>query len=187
MTRSRMYGADQPLLAWCRRHKMLPSYSIDFGLAVADVDLTLHRFMTAHDRGGDRLVQAIMEIETKTRGGRCTDSQKDTYAKKHHGRKPAFTFRGQTIFHFGVSILRMSGLSPDDSEWMTWGRFGKGTDVIHERPISVDQLVLLLRFDLHPDTMGASPFRRHHSKRTVTMTIKTPLGFCVEREHTVRS
>ena len=52
---------------------------------------------------------------------------------------------------YGAHLLRISGATPDDSEWIEWDR----------KEITVEQMVQVLRFDLHPDTLELNDWRRH--------------------------
>jgi hypothetical protein len=130
----------------------------------------------------------MMEVEVKTRGGTLTASQRDTYRKKHATISPRVPWKGQLLANFGVSVLRLEGLRPDDSKWIKWCRFDrKSGDSMVERDITIEQLYKLLRFDIHPDTLAENPFRRHHKTRKLIESHKTEIGFEVEKEITFRS
>jgi hypothetical protein len=191
MTRDRLFGSDIPLMAWCREKGKtgeLPSYSEECGLVQTDVDAFWHRYKTCVDSLGTRDLQVFMEIECKTRGGSLTDSQADTYRKKHAMIQPQLKWHGQQLINFGVSVVRISGTTPDDSEWIKWGRFIRGkASGMKEEAISVDQLLKLMRFDMHPDTFNERPFRRHHKTRKFQVVETSALGFDVERELVNRS
>jgi hypothetical protein len=188
MPRERLFGSDVPFMEWCRNNKLLPAWSPDIGWVQTDVDTFIHRYITAVDGVSSRELQVMMEVEVKTRGGDLTPSQRDTYRKKHATIQPSLKWQGQSLRNFGVSILRMSGTSPADSAWMKWCRFkaGQGFETV-EKDITEEQLVLLLRFELHPDTLDAKPFRRHHKTNRFFELKKTPLGFVFEREIVKRS
>jgi hypothetical protein len=129
-----------------------------------------------------------MEIEWKTRGGDLTDSQIDTYRKKHAMIQPQLKWHGQQLVNFGVSVVRISGTTPEDSEWIRWGRFIRSHYAnMAWKEISVPQLLKLIRFDMHPDTFNENPFRRHHKTRKFHVVETSALGFSVERELTSRS
>lgn len=188
MTRDRIFGSDVPFMAWCRSCGALPSWSSECGWVQTDVDTFVHRYLTCVDRQGTRDVQPMMEIEVKTRSGNLTQSQLDTYRKKHATTIPHLKWNGQTLVNYGVSFVRMDGTTPTDSQWLKWGRFTRSSAFdVAWHDINVDQLVQLLRFDLNPNTLAANSFRRHHATRKVLISEATPLGFVAERELVTRS
>lgn len=188
MTRDRLFGSDVPFMAWCRSCSLLPSWSPDCGWVQTDVDTFIHRYLTCVDKQGTREVQPMMELEVKTRSGNLTDSQVDTYRKKHATTIPHLKWNGQTLINYGVSFVRLEGSSPADSVWIKWGRFKRSSLVeISWNDISIEQLIKLMRFELHPDTLCASSYRRHHKTAKVMVSEETPLGFVAERELTTRS
>lgn len=185
MTRYRLYGEDSPCMNWFRNHPMLPSTE----WVQTDVDTILHRYKTEIDGIGSRRLQLFMHLEIKTRNGDLTASQRDTLWKTHR-----FLTRGngtivegdQTWHHFGVSILQLSGTTPDDSDVIWWGRFETdGTGI--KRRISPSKLLDVIHFDCHPNNFEPMVARRHH--KTVVLTIKEqlPLGFEIERDILKRS
>lgn len=156
---------------------------------MTDADVTIHRYLSEVDGLGTRIVQGIMELEIKTRGGKPTDSQLDTLRKKH---ATTFTNRcieidGNAVRNFGVSVLSLGGTTPDDSKTMLWGRFNGHSCKMDYRPIDKKHLVSLLRFELHPDNFTPRPFRRHHKTQQVLVQEKTPLGFWIDRELEIKS
>ncbi len=153
-----------------------------------DVDAFWHRYKTCIDNLGTRELQVFMEIEWKTRSGMLTDSQADTYRKKHAMMMPHLRWNNQQLVNFGVTIVSISGTTPDNSEVIKWGRFAKNEETaINWTKITVDELLKLMRFDMHPDTFNDDPFRRHHKTRKYKMIEKCELGFEVEREFVHRS
>lgn len=145
-------------------------------LSIQDVDYIIHRFVIRGLRG----VHCQMIVETKTQCRDMDDPQRDTLGImdqvmrthpfrrnrnaagmfiKGHSEKPiwvwsTFERKPVRVKLFGVHKLRMSGLRPDDSEWMTWDNRGK---------ITVADLIRVLRFELHPDTLKPfDPARSHH-------------------------
>ncbi len=188
MTRDRLFGSDVPFMSWCRSCDLLPSWSTDCGWVQTDVDSFIHRYLTCVDSQGTREVQPMMEIEVKTRSGNLTSSQVDTYRKKHATTIPHLKWKGQTLVNYGVSFVRMDGSSPADSQWLMWGRFKPSAcfDVVwHD--INIAQLIRLLRFELHPETLAENTFRRHHKTRSIVVAEATALGFVAERELVTRS
>lgn len=55
---------------------------------------------------------------------------------------------------FGLHVLTFDGFGPYDSENIRWD--GK--------PITVDQLIALVKFDIDPDTLKPMDWRSHHRK-----------------------
>lgn len=178
MTRLRIYGSDVPFCAWMRACRDLPSTSEVCGFVANDVDLFLHRYLVEIDKMGSREIQAMMYVEVKTRNGSPSSSQHDSLWKQN-AFQGAKRLRGDYIRHFGVSILRLSGLTPDDSSEMRWGRFTNAGELCW-REIGYSTLTALLRFELHPQSFEFRPFRRHHLKEIITTTVKVPLGFETE-------
>jgi hypothetical protein len=182
MIRERVFGTDPDFCAWLRRqNKELPSYSKNVGFVASDVDLILHRYLTAVDGIGTREIQALMMIEVKTRNGKPTPSQQDTLHKLNAVSCCSKTIGGKLIRNFGVSILILSGTDPDNSKTIQWGRFKQVTGEVYYREINLFQLFKLLKFELHPDSLTNQPFRRHHKTAEIRVIEKVPLGFHVER------
>lgn len=197
MTKQRVFGEDKDFMDWLRSCKNLPSRDVDFGLSVTDVDCVLHRYMECVDSYGTRRIQSMMQIEVKTRSGVPDFAQKDTYFKQHFvltngGISKAYTSRfGESgnrvlIWHWGVSYVRMSGTQPDDSLRLWWGRYDAHGE-IEWRSISHEELIGLLRFELHPQSLAKNPFRRHHKTRTLIRKEIAELGFPCERLVEIRS
>jgi hypothetical protein len=178
MTRERLYGSDTPFCDWMRQCRELPSYSRDCGFVATDGDVTIHRYLSSVDSVGTREVQGMMDMEVKTRGGNLSQSQRDTLFKKHKCAtyKRGFYIKGQYVRHFGVSLVLMSGLTPDDSEQILWGRFTEDGE-IRVREVHRKTLIRLMRFELHPDNLTERPFRRHHLTQEIVVTETSPLGF----------
>lgn len=178
MTRIRYYGSDTPFCAWMRNCKELPSKSDTCGFVATDNDLTIHRYLVDVDGIGSREVRPLMQVEIKTRNGEPTYSQEETYRLLNE-------FRGSRLIgnvyvrYFGISVLSMSGTTPDNSEFMRWGRFSKKGQIIY-REISRKQLINLFRFDIHPDNLRRRPFRRHHKTSEIITRIQTELGFEID-------
>lgn len=193
MTRSRMFGSDAPFCEWMRSCKELPSYSSDLGFVATDIDIFVHRYLMSVDSEGTRDIQAMMLVEVKTRGGCPSESQLDTLSKVHafsrksNGSIKPKSVNEQEIHWFGAYVLRLSGTSPKDSKWMMWCRLinhEQGRALTQTR-IDIQQLIKLLSFQIHPDTLIRLPFRRHHKTSDIVLVETTPLGFDVEK-HVVR-
>lgn len=185
MTRGRVYGSDTPFCAWMRTCPDLPSHSKNFGFTSSDNDITVHKYMTSVDSIGTREVQAIMQVEIKTRCGKPEESQMDTLSKLNlfKGYKRV---NGTHINFFGVFILVLSGTKPENSKRMWWGKIPEGKVCNNASnliwvPVDKDKLIKLLRFDLHPVSLTTNAFRRHHKTREILVTETTPLGFECDR------
>lgn len=183
MVRERVFGTDPDFCAWLRKQrKELPSYSRNIGFVASDVDLLVHRYLTAVDGVGSREIQAMMMLEVKSRNGRPNQSQADTLYKWHLLSNTQQSVGNSLVWGFGVSILSMSGTDPDNSGRLEWGRFKSfANGSIYYRSINLDQLYKLLRFELHPDTLSRQPFRRHHKTRLITVEEQMPIGFSVDK------
>jgi len=185
MTRARVYGSDTPFCDWLRKCEDLPSFSFDCGIVATDNDVTIHRYMSCVDAVGTRQVQAIMQIEVKTRSGKPSESQLDTLSKLHLFRGSRVQ-SGVHIRFFGVFVLVFSGTSPDDSDCIWWccipdGKVIKDASSLSCKAISRLDLIRVLKFDLHPVSLQPNPFRRHHKTNEVVQVEQTPLGFECER------
>lgn len=188
MARDRIYGSDVPFMAWCRSNSDLPAFSRDCGWVQTDVDTFVHRYITSVDSQGTRDLQCMMEIEVKTRSGMPSWSQEDTLRKKHLTTKPEVRINGQLVKNMGVTIVSMDGVTPDDSETITWCRFEQEPPHrLKKMEVSVQQFSELIKFELHPDTLNSKPFRRHHSTRRYVEMTTAPLGFEVEMNIVERS
>lgn len=183
MTKRRIYGEDKPMMAWVRDHPELPSYAMNHGRTVNDVDFLIHEYMTPlRDSIGTRELQFMMHIETKTRNGIPDESQKDTLHKEHvmkKGTKWITNKRGrQQVRHHGVAILSMSGECPSTSNTINWGRFSNSESCeITFSQISESQLLDLMTFRRDPDTFAEIDFRRHHKTSRIIKAEVEPLGF----------
>jgi hypothetical protein len=171
---------------WIRENPRLDSR--EASITVNDIDLLVHAYRTPCANGRSRLVQCQMIVEIKRHGAFPSDVQRDSFSilsqylrnrkatptSRRRGRHAADLAPLATVsslcYHrevqarsFGVHLLRLSGECPLSSEWMEWdggpdlaGTGWKG------KPITVDQLEGLLRFDLDPDTLRPMDLRRHH-------------------------
>jgi hypothetical protein len=154
-----------------------------------DLDVLLHRYRVETDTGGTRDIQCMMFIEVKTRGANVSPAQRDTLSLlnqvmrnrrgNRHQRKPgrhatdhvplckAYSMklrRRIKLWMFGGHLLRMSGVDPATSDWMTWDN----------RPIDVEMLVFLLRFERDADTLRPRDWRRR-SYTLLRLEAKGPL------------
>jgi len=187
MARDRIYGEDKPLLDWIRNNPNLPSSDVTSGFSVSDTDFMIHRYKVAVDREGSREVQAMMQIEGKTRGGVPSASQRDSLWK-HDAFSGVKTVGRDRVWFLGVYVLSLSGLTPEDSSSMWWGYFVDSmSDRLKWQGVDQDLLEQILRFDVHPRNMNRQIFRRHHKTQSVVVYEQTELGFGVHREIVSRS
>jgi hypothetical protein len=198
VTKQRVYGEDSPFSEWLRKQPGLPSGSLEIGVVATDRDMTIHVYKTPVDRMGSREVQSMIDIEVKTRGGGVSDSQRDTLYKRHRVicpdckckciALPNGTGKVESLRHYGQAFVFLSGTDPDTSYAIWWGRFaGTASQEIRKTRITRKQLVDLLRFDLHPDSLNRNPHRRHHKNGEVEMVMKTELGFAAPHQIITRS
>lgn len=185
MTKKRIFGEDKEFMAWIRSHPELPSYSINHGRTVNDIDLLIHQYMTTVDSIGSREVQLMMHIETKSRNGVPDFAQTDTLLKEHLMKIGTKKIDQQQVRHYGVAVLSMSGTSPDNSEVLRWGRFQE--QGLRFRRIRPQTLVALLTFRIHPDTFRSIDYRRHHKTQVVEKVEQAPLGFKTVVKEVLRS
>jgi len=156
---------------WVRSHPELDSRD---GFLIYDADFWVHRYKIH----GSRSIQCLMMVEVKTHGATCDASQDDTLALVNqclrnrrsniHGdpeRRQAAglplklwsKLQGRDVSTrvFGVHLLTFEGNGPQDSSWIKWDN----------RPISEDQLLGLLSFDIDPDYMRPLDLRIHQRKK----------------------
>jgi hypothetical protein len=148
---------------------------------MCDVDLVVLQYGVRRDRLGiDRSVKRQMAIEVKTQGSSPDEQQLEnlsildartrTVYPVERDRRGRFGLehsanirlgRGsRAVLNYGVHVLRMSGDRPDTSDELTWSSVSDGR-LMGERAITLDQLVQVLRFDLHPDTLKPLEPRQH--------------------------
>ena len=171
MTVLRRDGVHRSSLAeWMRAHPGLDSRNA--GLAITDIDWVIHRYVVYHDRVGDRTIQHIMFLEEKTHSRDVPFAQRDTlhllsqFMPTNPGqvsRKKVRTIRGDWVQlkWWGLHVVKFSGAGPLDSELIEWDG----------RPINLNALGQLLRFDLSPLTLRPISDRRHHVQRTLPLKL----------------
>jgi hypothetical protein len=165
--------------AWIRDHESLDSK--EKCLSIGDTDLWVHKFGSreTHHRGVNRDYQYIMMVEIKCNGADLNGPQRDTLMNINHilRTKALRTVRNEGKFFdgnpdyttyvqghiagkpiqlhaYGVHKLRMSGHTPDDSKWLTWD----------DKPITRIQLLQILSFEIHPDSLRPMEDRTHRRK-----------------------
>jgi hypothetical protein len=168
-------STEQPIKAWIRKHEDLDSRR--HCLCIGDSDLWVQKYGERRWHNGvDRSAMNLMLIEIKTHARDLNDPQRDllyivdqvvrTKAWKDqrvngrfvpgHQQNVRLVYsvmagRKVPVYCYGVHKLRISGATPDASDWMTWD----------DKPIGWDQLPQLLRFDLHPDSLRPLEHRSH--------------------------
>lgn len=170
---------EEPIKAWIRAQDGLDSR--DECVYICDSDLWVQRYGRRKTKwaGVDREVQYVMLVEIKTFGRDLDTGQRDllsivndllrtkTLGEQRTGgmfvaghlqnaRRVHSWIAGKRVeVHcYGVHKLRLSGSTPDDSDRITWDK----------RPVSREELVLILRFDLNPDDPSRRIEHRSHKK-----------------------
>jgi len=189
--RIRHYGEETPFSSWLRSKNNpneIPSSSSDLGVSFTDIDLMATCWKKKNT--GKTLASAFI-IEVKTRSGLLTMAQESAYSilQCFTGQR---VISDQVVRFYGCTMLRMSGDSPLNSEKMWWYRYPMevrkhARELLSTREMIVSEidekaLISILRFDLHPISLKPfKPERSHHGKKIVLQTVKTPLGFEIEK------
>jgi len=143
-----------------------------------DLDVLLHKYLTFDDKKGRRDIQCLMFVEVKTFGAEITKQQRDTLSlfsqvlRNRHvninsNRKGRHAlnhippcsclsiFKGKmvTLRMFGGHLLTLERDDPENSNSILWDY----------KPISKEQLVQLLSFEIDPDSFRAMDWRRRYS------------------------
>jgi hypothetical protein len=169
-------STEQPIKSWIRAHRDLDSRRAC--LCIGDSDLWVQRYGTRPRRSGvDRDTMHLMLVEIKTNARDLDASQRDLlYAvdqllrtngwkeeraggrfRQGHPQNARLVYsyiagRQVQIICHGVHKLRLSGSTPNDSDSIIWDK----------RPITVEQMVALLRYDLNPDSLRPIEHYRSH-------------------------
>lgn len=158
--------AETALERWIRNHPGL--HSVREGLVRFDLDILIHKYKIFIDKKGTREIQCQMFIEAKTNGAVLDESQRDSfsmlsqimrnrksniYSERKGLHASNHTPPCKVISHllqkeislrlFGGHLWTLSGNDPNDSEWMTWDY----------KPVTVDQIISVLRFEIDPDNL----------------------------------
>jgi len=167
------HSSESAFQRWFRAQRELDSAN---GTVVADFDFVIQRYSTP---GFGRSFQCVMFLEVKTNKAMIKSSQSKTLSlakqllrnQKAGGPRIEWLQDGPKgswvrVKHFGGFLLRMSGTSPENSEWMEW----------NFKRINTDQLIRLLRFDTDPITLKAMDWRsnHHHHEKTLLLPIFDP-------------
>jgi len=171
----RCHTAETALERWIRNERRLDS--VTEGIVRFDCDILLHRYKLCIDGKSSRDIQCLMFIEAKTHDAEPTTAQRDTlslmsqvlrnrrrnmhrpkqgrHATNHDPLTLAFSWclgRDVRLKMFGGHLLQLSGDDPATSARLAWDR----------RPITADDLVSLLRFELDPDSLTPIDWRRRY-------------------------
>lgn len=171
-----IHTAETALERWIRGAEALDSRVK--GIVRFDCDILLHRYKMLEDKKGARAVQCMMLVEGKTRNANVTAAQRDTLSmfsqvirnrrtnihRQKRGRHaqdhlaPAIVYshilrRGVRLFLFGAHLLRMNGDDPTNSSFIQWDN----------TEIDEATLLRLLAFELDPDTLRPTDWRRRYS------------------------
>ncbi len=149
MTKSRVYGEDTAFGAWIRRNKYLASDQF----CVIDKDMIIHRYK----QEGSRSIQNIAQIEEKIKGREPEPFQIDTLFKFHVSSKGRYELPDKTlVINHGVSVVIFSGMGPEDSDTIRWGRFMRSGRLKYAN-ITTEHLTLLLQFMADHDHAVTQP------------------------------
>ena len=167
---------EDPFNAWVRAHPDLDSRK--HHIVIFDTDAWVHRYGFTRKGITYREVQCMMLVERKSHGRDIDRWQRDSllmadqllrtekfrtqringrFAPGHAQNTVTLKLyshllrREVQVKSYGSHLLRISGGTPDDSKWIEWDR----------KKITVEQMVQVLRFDLHPDTLELNDWRRH--------------------------
>lgn len=166
-----LMGYESSFSRWLRECPELDSAVA--GISVMDTDYIFHQFRTELGR----VFQCLMIVELKTKNAEMSDAQRDTAGVltqllRNRRQTPTSELRWQAggaplkvrsfmakrevnIKSFGFHVLTFDGYGPGDSENIRWDR----------KPITIDQLIALLKFDLDPDDpLRKMDWRSHHKK-----------------------
>ena len=151
---------------------------MEHGLSLMDTDMWVHKFAKRRGRipGWDRDVQYLMKIEVKTNRAEVKPAQWDTIhlidnllrtkpwkeqriagqlipGHPQNIREVLSPVAGKPVrvICHGYHVLRMSHETPSVSDWLLWD----------ERPVTVKQLIQILRYELDPDSLRPMEHREH--------------------------
>ena len=166
-------GASIPMQddfhAWINTEVELDSCRI--GITVADVDLIIHRFKFDNNRD----YQCIMLVEKKIHGKEPEPWQTDTLnifgQFLRNDKKTPFKGRRAQVENrpckaystmnrkvivvkaFGYHLLQFENTNPNNG-WIRWDR----------KEVTICQLIKILKFELHPETLKPLDGRDHHKQ-----------------------
>lgn len=162
-------STNSPFGSWLRAQPEIDSRAE--GVYIFDIDWIIHRCRKGADKCGTREVECLMLIETKCYDTRLEHSQRDTlnilgqllnntrnnkFIQARGAVRQVFsTYKNKVVpvRCFGVHTLTFKKTCPDDG-YMKWDKKGE---------ITKEQLIGLLRFEIHPYTLQPMDIRRHHT------------------------
>ena len=185
MTRSWQTAlAESPMSAWFRRQPEMDS--VRHALSITDADYMIEKYKTDIDGKGTRTVKALMILEVKCHNAEPSQAQAENLFIHHlllygnfgkHLPLPRVGTCG--IYHFGVYILSLPGVEPENNGQCRWGRFNPH-GVVQWTTIPCAWLVDICAFRSRPDRLEPWELRRHHKDTTIVHDERMPLGFTVE-------
>lgn len=174
----RWYSNETNFMRWFRKEPHLDS--VREGIVRLDHDLLLHRYRGPEGRD----LQWLMVVEIKTFNASLQAWQADTLHALNqvlrncrpniHSKPPKqMSYRPQRAWSLrnkreirirlcGAHLLTLSGSSPLDSNEMYWG--SPETRQGDHREISLNELILLFRFELDPDKLVKMDTRIHQAR-----------------------
>jgi len=134
----------------------------------------------------------MLTIEAKGRNGLPDRAQQETLFHEHQlltyrKRRLISSFGGRrAVWHFGVFVLSWDGENVPEDGMVRWGRFGADGKIVFTE-ITINTLIGICGFNIHPSTLEPLTLRRHHKTSRLLEIQKTPLGFEVSQVVTRRS
>jgi hypothetical protein len=169
--------------AWFRRQPELDS--VRQALSITDMDYMLEKYLTPVDGKGTRTIKALMILEVKCYNAEPSPAQAENLYIHHFllygnfGKHIPLPHVGTcAVRHFGVYVLSLPGVEPQDAGHCRWGRFNPH-GVLQWTTIPCVWLADICSFRIRPDRLALWELRRHHKDTTVVCDEETPLGFVV--------
>jgi hypothetical protein len=183
MTTDRRYGEGTPFGVWLRKQSDIDSHQHAF--IANDQDWLFQRYrLDARDKVGTRDLQALMDVEVKTRNGRPNSSQQETLWFRHQrlDSKDRLLRIGPrsrvSVWNFGVFVLVLGVEEPKNQSGMLWGKFNQQGELDYQPILWVADLKDILSFRTFPDNpCERFSWRRHHKTKELIVTRNSPLGF----------
>lgn len=196
MTAPRRHGEDTPFGKWVRDQEGLESRQCSMNLC--DVDMLFQKYRTDIDTGeaaglDPRDVQLCMLVEVKTFDVEPNEHQREILFYHHQLLRTKRRLRRignlpmVSVWHYGVFVLRLRGTRPEEGAPMLWGQFDKHGGLAWTRISRVWQLIEILGFNWHPDTLQPLRLRRHHKNAPLVCQETTAIGITVPTLVTKRS
>jgi hypothetical protein len=193
VTRERQFGDGTPFGDWLRVQKDIDACR--YGFTATDADWIFCKYKdNVRDAIGVRDVQLYMFCETKTRGSKVLPYSQHLMLFNHdqvlrrwkrkikqplihhdHPGKPV------SLWHFGVFVLSIQGVVPEEGSVMSWGQFDSYGMLTWRDTTSVEFIKDILSFKTHPRKPDELiNFSRHHKTSLLQQTVTTELGFDIE-------